>query len=378
MLDKTTTSLITDTISSKSDDDTPVKESLNDSIKIVGRINNIPTTRYYGSKRRIVNWIYENLKDISFNTVLDGFGGTASISLLFKAMQKSVTYNDILVSNTVSARALLIDKNPVNQVVFEKFLTTISPEEGVISRNFNGLFFTDNENLWLDGAVKKIQTLEKNTQNIFLYCLFQSCLKKRPFNLFHRANLNLRVNDIDKRSFGNLTTWNTSFETHMKTAFKEINSSIWNSEMPYSVLNAGNICDVKNGFDLVYLDPPYMGTASVSDDYMRKYHFLEGMTLYNEWLQNIDFTSKSLSFKPNPELKKWHKRESFQQLLFDLVEYHKNSVVVLSYVSDAYPSIEALLKHFNQTFSFTVTASKEISKALSKIKRKEVLVIGLP
>lgn len=53
-----------------------------------------PTTRYRGSKRKILSWIWNNTKDLPFNTVLDLFGGTSVVSLLFKRMGKQVTYND--------------------------------------------------------------------------------------------------------------------------------------------------------------------------------------------------------------------------------------------------------------------------------------------
>ena len=72
-----------------------------------------PTTRYYGSKKRLLTWLFNNLKDIPFNSVLDGFGGTASVSLLFKAMGKEVTYNDALISNVTSAKALLANELPI-------------------------------------------------------------------------------------------------------------------------------------------------------------------------------------------------------------------------------------------------------------------------
>ncbi len=51
---------------------------------IVPFLSSFPKTRYYGSKRRLLDWIYHALKDLPFNSVLDGFGGTASVSLLFK------------------------------------------------------------------------------------------------------------------------------------------------------------------------------------------------------------------------------------------------------------------------------------------------------
>ena len=47
-------------------------------------IGNIPSTRYQGSKRKILPWIYDCIKDVEFNTVLDAFGGSGMVSCLFK------------------------------------------------------------------------------------------------------------------------------------------------------------------------------------------------------------------------------------------------------------------------------------------------------
>lgn len=44
---------------------------------IYSLIDTIPNTRYYGSKKRLLSWIYDEVKDYEFTTVLDAFGGTA-------------------------------------------------------------------------------------------------------------------------------------------------------------------------------------------------------------------------------------------------------------------------------------------------------------
>lgn len=50
-------------------------------------IAQFPSTRYYGSKRKLLSWLCRHLCTIRFDTVLDAFGGTGSVSLLFKAMR---------------------------------------------------------------------------------------------------------------------------------------------------------------------------------------------------------------------------------------------------------------------------------------------------
>ena len=69
-----------------------VEYNSNYKIMIDNRIKSAPSTRYQGSKRRILPWLCKNIKDLEFDTVLDGFGGTGSVSYLFKLMGKQVTF----------------------------------------------------------------------------------------------------------------------------------------------------------------------------------------------------------------------------------------------------------------------------------------------
>jgi adenine-specific DNA-methyltransferase len=59
-------------------------------------LKEFPTTRYRGSKRKILPWIYNNLSGLEYESVSDLFGGTGSVSYLFKRMGKKVIYNDHL------------------------------------------------------------------------------------------------------------------------------------------------------------------------------------------------------------------------------------------------------------------------------------------
>ena len=49
-----------------------------------------PSTRYQGSKNKILDWISHFTKDLNFNTVLDAFGGTGSVGYMFKKQGKQV------------------------------------------------------------------------------------------------------------------------------------------------------------------------------------------------------------------------------------------------------------------------------------------------
>ena len=48
-----------------------------------------------------------------------------------------------------------------------------------------------------------------------------------------------------------------------------------------TVLSSGNVEKLKAGYDLVYIDPPYISNIARynRDDYWRRYHFLEGLAI---------------------------------------------------------------------------------------------------
>src|SRR5216684_882656 len=66
-----------------------------------------PSTRYQGSKLKLLTWIWKNIRDLKFHTALDAFGGTGSVAYLLKTHGKAVTYNDYLKFNTLIGTALI-------------------------------------------------------------------------------------------------------------------------------------------------------------------------------------------------------------------------------------------------------------------------------
>ena len=73
----------------------------------------IPTTRYQGSKRKILPWLYDCLDRYEFHSVLDAFGGSGMVSCLFKRMGKRVVYNDLYTFNQIIGLSV-IENNRVS------------------------------------------------------------------------------------------------------------------------------------------------------------------------------------------------------------------------------------------------------------------------
>jgi adenine-specific DNA-methyltransferase len=263
-----------------------------------------------------------------------------------------------------------------------EFLRGVIAREGVIARHFGGLFYTDDENRWLDGFMSLVYEpgWSRDAVSLLRYLVYQACLKKRPFNLFHRANLQLRTKAGVKRSFGNWRTWERTFDEHIIQTFDELQARVDNLGPAATILSSGNAEEIAEGYDLVYIDPPYVSRNANHnwDNYWRRYHFLEGLSRYSNWEDIIDPKS-AVRLPPMPRWTlEWSRCDTFQGRLFSLIQKHSRSIVVLSYVTDACPNERVIKTFFEETFSHVSLHSKSHYHALSRSDKRELLFIGHP
>lgn len=52
-------------------------------------VTRFPSTRYQGSKAKFVDWIWQDISDLSFQTTLDAIGGTGSVAYKLKGSRYS-------------------------------------------------------------------------------------------------------------------------------------------------------------------------------------------------------------------------------------------------------------------------------------------------
>jgi len=351
-----------------------------------------PSTRFQGSKRKIIHWIYEAVKDLKFETCLDGFGGTGVVSYLFKRMGKSVTYNDILKFN-YNIGLSLIENDDVNINPLD--LLAISPKNILnnpryfISDAFDDIYYLKKENKQIDLITQNILSLNSYDDKVIKYkkaiafnALFQTCLQKRPFNLFHRKNLYLRTNKNVIRTFGNKKTWEKPLMKNYISFINEINSLIFNSGRPCFAIN-NSIFDIsETQFDLVYFDPPYFrkDCSNETSNYLNNYHFLEGLVNYDNWIDFIDFNSVNLKFN-NSYIENEFQNENIVENFEILFDKFKKSIIVVSYKKGGTPSIDTLkilLKKFKKNVhSKSIQYSYSLNHQNGNAKNnREVLIVG--
>lgn len=335
-----------------------------------------PSTRFYGSKRRHLSWLRSELGALSGRTALDAFGGTGAVSHLLTSLGWQTTYNDIFEFNTISARAIFSQSTmKYSEVDLKRFLTSVEPKNGFIAETFDGIYFYREENKWLDGFMNNVVDESKETRCLLLYCLFQACLKKRPFNLFHRANLNLRGSKIPVQ-FGNRTTWNTPFIDHILTAYRELRRSQSRKSALIEVTNGMCARDVGGDFDLIYLDPPYFKqTKRNTDTYLQRYHFLEGLARYKEWPALIDKNSPQKVIA-GPYRNEWTNKRDLVGQIEQLIHQHRDATFALSYVSDEEPTETELFELFGDYFDHVRMSRRSFNRVLSNKESFEILITG--
>lgn len=336
-----------------------------------------PSTRFQGSKRKLIDWIQDSVADLEFDTVLDVFGGTASVSHRFKQMGKQVTYNDSLAFNWSIGFALI--ENSQVKLSPEDVKTILTRHNDVsypefISQTFHDIYFTDEENSWLDYVIYNIEHLLENPfkQALARFALFQACIIKRPYNLFHRANLYMRNAEV-VRSFGNKVTWDTPFEVHFRSFVNEANNAIFDNERDNKALNI-DAFETPAGADLVYLDPPYLNSRGIGVDYRDFYHFLEGMMNYPQWAEIIDWHSKHKRLSRLPSV--WTNTNTILDAFDILIERHRNSSIIISYRDNGIPSQEQIIDVLKAHKAQIIQARLPKQYALAKYKSHELLLIA--
>jgi len=337
-----------------------------------------PSTRYQGSKLKIADWIWDAVCDLEFETALDAFGGAGSVGYMLKQHDKQITYNDVLKFNWYIGSALIQNDEVV---LSDEDIDFILNENSnvkyptFVHDTFGDIYFTKDENKWIDRVTTNIFLLDDFYKKALgFFALFQACIIKRPYNLFHRKNLYIRLSEVE-RSFGNKTTWDTPFQEHFKQFVAEANQAVFCNGKQNKALNL-DVFDINEYYDLVYIDTPYISKKGVGVDYLGFYHFLEGLTNYADWKERIDYHSKHKRLKGNRSV--WADKNAIVSGFDKLFDKFKESILVVSYRADGIPSIPQLVdllkKYKAEVREIKRTSYKYV---LSTNHSEEVLILGI-
>jgi DNA adenine methylase/adenine-specific DNA-methyltransferase len=332
-----------------------------------------PQLRFMGSKQRLLPWIHRVLSGISFDTALDAFSGSGCVSYLFKAMGKEVHSNDFLNLGTTVAQALV--ENPGSTVSGEQVqaLQEFDPRrKRFIERTFAGIFFTPEDLRFLDVVSWNLKKLEgHHLQPLVLSALIRSCAKRQPRGVFTIAG------DPDHYKDGRRDL-RLSLKEHFVEQIAVYNAAVFDNGHQNRAYN-GDVFSWDGGFvDLVYMDPPYVPR---SDDncYMKRYHFLEGLSCYWEGKEIMEETRVKKIAKPFTPFS--YRRTAIDA--FDrMFRRFADSVLVLSYSSNGFPDLRELcnlMRRYKTSVDVFERAHRYHFGTHSAVKRakvREYLIVG--
>ena len=336
-----------------------------------------PSTRYQGSKLKILSWLWSNIAHFDFTTCLDAFGGTGSVGYFLKKKGKTVDYNDNLKFNYTIGKAIIENSDvTLSNDEIDCILTKHQNIEypSFVKDTFRDIFFLDEENEWLDYVITNIHSIQDEYKKSLAFtALFQACIIKRPYNLFHRANLYMRTADV-KRNFGNKTTWDKPFDDYFRQFAFEYNNLVF-SNGHRNLAHCLDVFDVEPIYDLVYIDTPYMNASGTGVDYLDFYHFLEGMLDYENWNERISdkYKHKRIIGNKSPWCIKNKIHDAFERLF----EHFRESILVVSYRSHGIPSEEELIEMMSKHKNDVKVKYRDYKYVLSHHKNgQEILLIG--
>lgn len=288
-------------------------------------LENFPGTRYMGSKYRVLPFIWDTVKDLQFDSVLDAFAGSTCVSYMFKQQGKRVISNDFMQFAYQYANALIENNTVVLAEDDKKLLLSSNRKAGsFIADTFAGLYFTDEENHFLDIVRTNIDLLsDEYKKSLALAALSRACMKRRARGIFtftgNRYDDGRRDMQIDLRQ-------------HFIENIDAFNKAVFdNSRNNYAF--GLDVFELNVDVDLVYLDPPYF-TPKSDNDYSRRYHFVEG--LVRNW-KGVEIQQHTVTKKFKRYETPFYSKDTIFEAFEKMFDKFKDQIIVLSYSSNSLP-----------------------------------------
>lgn len=230
-----------------------------------------PSTRFMGSKSKLLPHIMAAASNFTYNSVLDLFSGSGIVGYMFKCLGKQVISNDYMAMCATYSKAM-IENNSVMLPLDEaqELLVEHGETDHFVEQRFAGLYFPDEDNRLIDVLRTNIWGMKDEYKRaIAMTALMRACTKKRPRGLFTYVGMGDKYND-GRRDL------RISMAQHFLEAVEAVNAAIF-SNGQNCISFWGDAMEVPcEAPNLVYMDPPYYSTRS-DNEYVRRYHFIEGL-----------------------------------------------------------------------------------------------------
>ena len=312
----------------------PKSEPLSDQVSLY------PPTRFMGSKRKLLDEIWNVASRFEFDTAVDLFSGSGIVGYMFKSHGKTVISNDYMAMSATFTKAM-VENNTVTLPMeeAEKLLVQQGDIDHFVSDTFKDLYYTDEENELIDILRTNIAAIsDQYKKAIAMTALIRACTKKRPRGIFtytgHRYDDGRK--DLQK-----------SLSQQFLEAVEAVNNAVFDNHKANKSVNGDAMALTGITPDLVYIDPPYYSPLS-DNEYVRRYHFIEGLA--RDWkgvvIQEHTKTKKFKSY-PTPFSTKDGAYNAFDKLF----RKFSDSILIVSYSSNSLPTQEdmvALMKKYKE------------------------------
>ena len=313
----------------------PELVSLSPSTSMPPRAAAYPELRYMGSKTRLLPWIHGVLNELRFDTAADPFSGSGCVAYLLKTMGKRVHASDVLNFPIILAAAAIANSS---KTLSRKDVDLLISPPGSASRSFiedtfSGIFFTPTELRFLDRVSTNLARLNSPAKvALARAALIRSCLKKQPRGVFTISG-DLSHYDDGRRDL------RLPMEDHFLEQVAVVNKAVFSNGLRHSAKRADVFSLEAQDVDLVYLDPPYVPRAD-DNCYVKRYHFLEGLSCYWEGMPVLkDTKTRKIAKVRTP----FGYRKSAIDAFDRMFSIYRNSIIVLSYSSNGYPDLDELM-----------------------------------
>lgn len=292
-----------------------------------------PRIRYMGSKYKLVPTLSGIFTSLGGETALDAFSGSGVVAYLMKAQGYAVTTNDFLNFPATIARAALENSTTtLSEELAEHICGPAADDRDFIRTKFDGIFFSAEDRHFLDSAWSHIDRLNGYERDLAIAALVLSAARKQPRGVFTFTGT--RYND-GRRDLA------MPMADHFRQHVAAYNATVFSNGRTHTVL-CGDVADLgEQPYDIVYLDPPYAPPKDDAD-YMKRYHFLEGISVYWRGQQIMEETkTKKIAKKFTPFA---YKRSVEEALSKTFHQFRDSRAIVLSYSSNALPGKDRIIE----------------------------------
>lgn len=289
-----------------------------------------PPTRFMGSKEALLDPLSTILCDLGGTSVLDLFSGSGVVSHRLKVLGKAVVSNDQMAMCAAFTQAMVAnDSLTLSPRQIASLTSPRDDGDGFVAATFQGLYFSDADNRLIDGARAAIRRLRSSPlRALARTALIRACLKKRPRGIFTYTGMRYDDGRRDLR---------LSLADHIAEQAAAVNAAVFTGAHP-CLARHGDALSCADRADVVYMDPPYFSPLS-DNEYVRRYHFLEGLA--RDWKGvEIQWHTKTRKFAryPTPFGTADGAVAAFERLF----QTHADAAIVVSYSSNALPDRDAL------------------------------------